>query len=96
MIEKITKGTWAIHGTHEDLRILVEDEQNDTQKQVCHVKCFDHHAANYEESLANAKLIAAAPMMFEALLHVAESGQLSLELHKAVLRVLLDATSSAD
>jgi hypothetical protein len=87
----ITKGTWKVDGDLDNIAIIVEDHKTDTVKRICHVAGWDHHVPNYHEYDANAKLIAAAPDLFETLLTISKEGNLPYELHMQVLAVLVKA-----
>jgi hypothetical protein len=87
----ITKGTWKIDGDLDNLSVIVEDHNTDTVRRICHVACWNHQLPHYSESDANAKLIAAAPDLFETLLTISKEGNLPYELHMQVLSVLVKA-----
>ncbi len=70
---KGTKGPWLVHDTYEEYndytpenpQIIVWDGDEQASKYICDMGEMGDF--NYAEELANAKLIAAAPELLEAL-----------------------------
>jgi len=73
MKTKHTKGEWKIEGDLDDIRITaVVPHNTNVIRQIAVVKCQDTHIPNYEQSQADAKLIAAAPELLEQLSELTE------------------------
>jgi hypothetical protein len=75
MKAKHTPTPWVIEGEL-DYIYVVNNESKDERacdgvRQVCRVGQGDFEYLDYDEALANAKLIAAAPAMLEALRYIA-------------------------
>jgi hypothetical protein len=65
-----TAGTWRVAGELDFLRVEAESENPnacDGIRQIALVRQSDYEIPNYEEAEANAKLIAAAPELLDAL-----------------------------
>lgn len=71
MKAKHTPAPWVIEGELDHICVVNNESKDeracDGVRQVCHVAQGDFEYLDYDEALANAKLIAAAPAMLDAL-----------------------------
>jgi hypothetical protein len=75
MKAKHTPAPWVIEGELDHICVVNNESKDeracDGVRQVCRVGQGDFEYLDYDEALANAKLIAAAPAMLEALRYIA-------------------------
>jgi hypothetical protein len=75
MKAKHTPTPWVIEGELDYIYVVNNESKDeracDEVRQVCHVCQGGYEYPDYDEALANAKLIAAAPAMLEALRYIA-------------------------
>jgi hypothetical protein len=66
---RYTKGNWYVSGNKVGPRIVSDDQDDGMMMPVCYIETFDYP----DQHEANAKLIASAPALLEALEEITES-----------------------
>lgn len=74
---RYTKGNWYVSGNKVGPRIVSDDQDDGMMMPVCYIETFDYP----DQHEANAKLIASAPALLDALLLIKDKVWIHVEMN---------------